>query len=117
MSIDADIREVRGHVMGLIGSFNQFSGRVEERLEGIEITLTNHTRPCKDLIEVRGKVEKISETISRSPTEQNAAVKPDGGPEERSLLRLVLMKVVVPLVVALAGGFTAVVAYAFVRGG
>lgn len=109
MSIDADIRELRGHVMGLVGSFNQFTGRVEEKLEGIEITLTTHTRPCPDLIYVRKKVEELAAKPSGNGAQET--------PAERGLLKFVLAKIVVLLVVALTGGFTAVVAYAFVKGG
>lgn len=96
MAVEDDVREIRGHVLDLVGAMG--------RLEG---TLKAYERPCPDVKAAHIRMDKLEV----APAQRGGAT--ELVRNEQGIVRLLIGKVVGPLVAAVTG----VLAYIFAAKG
>ena len=101
MAVEDDVREIRGNVMNLVGLTGKIDGKLDAmdgRMDRMEQTMGSHVRPCPDVVALKAKVD--------------AAPGGDALKNEQGIMKLLINKVLAPLIAAVGG----VLAYIFATG-
>lgn len=98
MAVEDDVRATMNHVINLVGTTGRVEGKLDAmdgRMDAFERTLAEHVRPCPDVVALKTKVE----AMGVAPTG-------DALKNEQGIVKLMITKVVGPLVAAVGGVLT-----------